>query len=68
MEVLRLARENISGEDTAAILDFPIHREIANRMNPHREAVTLDMNELSPIWLSRFQSNRIAIKSGCRNS
>jgi len=51
MEVLRLAQENISGEDTADIRDFPTHREIANRVNTHREAVTRELNELSRMGL-----------------
>lgn len=51
MEVLRLARENMSGEDTAAIGNFPTHKEIANRVNTHREAVTRELNELSRMGL-----------------
>jgi CRP/FNR family cyclic AMP-dependent transcriptional regulator len=51
MEVLRLARENMSGEDTAAIRSFPTHKEIANRVNTHREAVTRELNELSRMGL-----------------
>lgn len=47
MEVLRLARENITGDDIATIHNFPTHREIANRVNTHREAVTRELNELS---------------------
>jgi hypothetical protein len=38
MEVLRLARENMTGDDIATIHSFPTHREIANRVNTHREA------------------------------
>lgn len=51
MEVLRLARENMSSDDTATIHNFPIHREIANRVNTHREAVTRELNELSRLGL-----------------
>ncbi len=51
MEVLRLARENMSDEDTAAIRNFPTHKEIANRVNTHREAVTRELNELSRMGL-----------------
>ena len=51
MEVLRLARENMSGEDAAAIHNFPTHKEIANRVNTHREAVTRELNELSRMGL-----------------
>lgn len=47
MEILRLARESMSSEDTAAIHNFPTHKEIANRVNTHREAVTRELNELT---------------------
>lgn len=56
MEVLRLARESASGNDLATIHDFPTHREIANRVNTHREAVTKELNELSRIGL--LEQNR----------
>jgi CRP-like cAMP-binding protein len=51
MEVLRLARESMSGDDTATIQHFPTHSEIANRVNTHREAVTRELNELSRMGL-----------------
>lgn len=51
MEVLRLARDNMTGEDTATIQDFPTHKEIASRVNTHREAVTRELNELSRMEL-----------------
>jgi CRP-like cAMP-binding protein len=51
MEVLRLARENMASDDTVTIRDFPTHREIANRVNTHREAVTRELNELSRLGL-----------------
>lgn len=47
MEVLRLARESMTSDDIATIHNFPTHREIANRVNTHREAVTRELNELS---------------------
>ena len=50
-EVLRLARENMSGDDSATIHHFPTHSEIANRVNTHREAVTRELNELSRIGM-----------------
>jgi CRP/FNR family cyclic AMP-dependent transcriptional regulator len=37
----------MTGEDTATIQDFPTHKEIASRVNTHREAVTRELNELS---------------------
>jgi CRP/FNR family cyclic AMP-dependent transcriptional regulator len=50
-EVLRLARESMSGDDIAIIQHFPTHNEIANRVNTHREAVTRELNELSRMGL-----------------
>ncbi len=51
MEVLRLARGSMASDDTATIHKFPTHREIANRVNTHREAVTRELNELSRMGL-----------------
>lgn len=51
MEVLRLARESMSSGDIAIIQNFPTHREIANRVNTHREAVTRELNELTRMGL-----------------
>jgi CRP/FNR family cyclic AMP-dependent transcriptional regulator len=50
-EVLRLARESMSSDDSATIQHFPTHNEIANRVNTHREAVTRELNELSRMGL-----------------
>jgi len=47
MEVLRLARQNMSDADSAVIDNFPTHKEIASRVNTHREAVTRELNELT---------------------
>ena len=58
MEVLRLARESMSNEDSAVIHDFPTHKEIANRVNTHREAVTRELNELSRLGIIE-QSSRV---------
>jgi predicted transcriptional regulator len=58
MEVLRLARENMSNDDVATIHNFPTHREIANRVNTHREAVTRELNKLTRLGLIE-QSQRV---------
>lgn len=60
MEVLRLARENMSSEDMASIQNCPTHKEIANRVNTHREAVTREFNNLSRIGLIE-QRGRVLI-------
>jgi len=60
MEVLRLARDNMIGEDTAAIHDIPTHKEIASLVNTHREAVTRELNELSRMNLIE-QDHRVLL-------
>ena len=66
MEILRLARESMSGEDTAAIHNFPTHKEIANRVNTHREAVTRELNELSRIDLIEQSQRLLTVTSVLR--
>jgi CRP/FNR family transcriptional regulator, cyclic AMP receptor protein len=51
MEVLRMAQDNLVSDNTAEIADFPTHKEIASRVNTHREAVTRELNELSRMGL-----------------
>ena len=63
MEVLRLARENMSNEDTADITNFPTHQEIANRVNTHREAVTRELNELTRMGLIEQNRRVLTVKT-----
>lgn len=63
MEVLRLARENMTGEDTAEIIDFPTHKEISSRVNTHREAVTRELNELSRVGLIQQEQRVLKVSS-----
>ncbi|MCP4768935.1 MAG: Crp/Fnr family transcriptional regulator [Gammaproteobacteria bacterium] len=63
MEVLRLARESMSNEDTADITNFPTHQEIANRVNTHREAVTRELNELTRIGLIEQNQRVLTVKT-----
>jgi CRP/FNR family cyclic AMP-dependent transcriptional regulator len=63
MEVLRLARENMSNEDTADITNFPTHQEIANRVNTHREAVTRELNELTRMDLIEQHRRVLTVKT-----
>ena len=63
MEILRLARENLSGENSAKILNFPTHKEIASRVNTHREAVTRELNELSRVGMIEQQGRVLVISS-----
>ena len=63
MEILRLAHDSMSGEDTAAIQNFPTHKEIANRVNTHREAVTRELNDLSRMGLIEQNSRVLTVTS-----
>lgn len=60
MEVYRLARENAASDGSVTIPNFPTHREIANRVNTHREAVTRELNKLSRQGVIE-QKNRVLI-------
>ena len=62
-EVLRLARANLSGENSARIPKFPTHKEIASRVNTHREAVTRELNELSRAGLIEQQGRVLVVPS-----
>lgn len=46
-ELLRLARENMTGPGTARIRPAPKHAEIASRCNTHREAVSRELSILT---------------------
>ena len=63
MEVLRLAREKMSDEDTACITNFPTHQEIANRVNTHREAVTRELSELTRLGLIEQHHRVLTVKT-----
>jgi CRP-like cAMP-binding protein len=63
LEVLRLAREVGGDDDIATISDFPTHREIANRVNTHREAVTREINELSRMGLIEQNQRVLTVTS-----
>jgi CRP/FNR family cyclic AMP-dependent transcriptional regulator len=63
MEVLRLAREVMSDNDTATIRNFPTHKEIANRVNTHREAVTKELNELTRMGLIEQNKRALTVKT-----
>lgn len=46
-ELLRLARENMDGENRAMVAPAPTHAEIASRISTHREAVTREYHALA---------------------
>lgn len=45
-EIIRLSRENDTGNNRAEISNMPTHLEIANKLATHREAVTKELNFL----------------------
>jgi CRP-like cAMP-binding protein len=58
MEILRLAEENRLEEGMVSIQNFPTHKEIASRVNTHREAVTRELNDLSRLGIIK-QNKRV---------
>ena len=46
-ELLRLARDHMSGDNKARISPAPTHADLASRLSTHREAVTRELNELA---------------------
>ena len=60
-EILELARQHMSGPNTAVIPDMPKHLEIANRINTHREAVTRELNTLSKMGLIQQQRRVLTV-------
>lgn len=46
-ELLRLAGEHMTSDNSALIKPFPTHSEIANRISTHREAVSRELSELT---------------------
>ena len=45
-ELLRLARDQGGGDNSAVISPAPTHADIASRLSTHREAVTRELNAL----------------------
>lgn len=46
VEILRLAKDNMIGDQNAVIKDMPTHEAIANKIASHREAVTKELSHL----------------------
>ena len=63
VEILRLAREAMSDNDSVSIQNFPTHKEIANRVNTHREAVTRELNELTRMGLIEQNKRALTVKT-----
>ncbi|GJL76013.1 MAG TPA: Crp/Fnr family transcriptional regulator [Nitrosomonas sp.] len=55
-ELLRIAKKNMTGPNTAFISPAPTHFDIANLVSTHREAVTRELSSLS--------KNKIVLREG----
>ncbi len=60
-ELLRLARNHMTGENTSKIQPAPTHAELASRISTHREAVTRELNRLSKDGLIERQASSLVI-------
>ena len=58
-ELLRLARQNMNGANTAVIDKSPTHVAIANRINCHREAVTREFGDLKSRGLIVLEKRKL---------
>ena len=62
-EVFNLARQHMTGPNTAVIPSMPKHVEIANRIDTHREAVTRELNTLSKMGLIHQDHRVLTVKN-----
>ena len=60
-ELLRLARENLQGDNTAIVAPAPTHADVASRISTHREAVTREYHELSDAGLREQRRGKLVI-------
>ena len=61
-ELLRLARDHMTAENTAAIQPAPTHAEIASRISTHREAVTRELSRLSRAGIVVRRSGALVVE------
>ncbi len=61
-ELLRLAREHMTGPTLANIYPAPTHLEIANRISTHREAVSRELSDLANRGLIERRGRNLVIK------
>ena len=61
-ELLRLARDHMTGENIAVIRPTPTHAEIASRISTTREAVTRELNQLSRDGLVERRSGALVVR------
>jgi CRP-like cAMP-binding protein len=65
-ELLRLARDHMTGENAAVVRPAPTHAEIASRISTNREAVTRELNQLSRDGLVERQSGALVVRDVAR--
>ena len=65
-ELLRLARDQGSGDGTAVITPVPTHADIASRISTHREAVTRELNALARDGLIERRDGALVIADVAR--
>lgn len=65
-ELLRLAQDHSTGDNTAEISPAPKHADIASRISTHREAVTRELNELEHAGLIERSGGAIVIRDVAR--
>ena len=65
-ELLRLARANPHGENTAVIAPAPTHADIASRISTHREAVTREYHALSSAGVIEQKRGKVVINDVAR--
>ncbi len=61
-ELLRLARDHMTGPHLANIYPAPTHLEIANRISTHREAVSRELSDLANNGLIERRGRNLVIK------
>ncbi|MDJ0609934.1 MAG: Crp/Fnr family transcriptional regulator [Kiloniellales bacterium] len=61
-ELLRLASQNASEDNTARLSPAPKHAEIASRISSHREAVTRELNRLDQDGVIKRKGNTWVIQ------
>lgn len=60
-ELLRLARDHMTGDNAATITPAPTHAEIASRISTHREAVTRELSALTRAGLIDHARGRLIV-------
>ena len=60
-EIIRYARQNKDGKNSAIISKMPTHEEIASKVSTHREAVTKEFGQLVKLGLIEKSGRKIIV-------